>query len=120
MQTCLLPAAEPLPEPPFVYTARTQMYAHVKDPVSTCRTRVGLTAGGMKTRKHCTQERGKGEIQKHENTAHRRAGGGVGGGGGGGGRDSEIERDTHTVRKRQADTKRQRIHRLKYITNYGG
>ena len=28
----------------------------VKDPVSICRTRAGLTAGGMETRKHCMQE----------------------------------------------------------------
>ena len=45
-----------------------QMCAHVKDPISIYRTkRVGLTAGGMSTRKHCTQL------------------GGEGGGGGGGG-----------------------------------
>ena len=37
-------------------TARTHICAHVKDPISICRKRVGLTAGGMKTRKHCVQE----------------------------------------------------------------
>ena len=36
-------------------TARTQMCAHSKDPVSICRKRTGLTAGDMETRKHCTQ-----------------------------------------------------------------
>ena len=29
------------------------MCAHVKDPISICCKRVGLTAGGMETRKHC-------------------------------------------------------------------
>ena len=41
----------------------------LKIPISICRKRVGLTAGGMNTLKHCTQESGTG-----------------GGGGGGGGR----------------------------------
>ena len=41
--------------PPFVCAARTQICVHVKDPISICRKRVGLTAGGMETRKHCTQ-----------------------------------------------------------------
>ena len=36
----------------YYYTARTQIYAHAKDPVSICRKRVGLiTAGGMVTPK---------------------------------------------------------------------
>ena len=34
--------------------------AHVKDPVSICRKRVGITAGGMETRKHCTHKVGGG------------------------------------------------------------
>ena len=33
----------------FVCTARTQMCAHVKDPIYICRKRVGLTAGGIET-----------------------------------------------------------------------
>ena len=41
----------PHPPLPFVCTAGTQMCAHVKDPISICRKRVDLTAGGMKTRK---------------------------------------------------------------------
>ena len=41
----------------FVCTARTQMCAHVKDPISISRKRLGLTAGSMETRKHCTQGR---------------------------------------------------------------
>ena len=36
-------------------TTRTQICAHIKDPISICRKRIGLTAGGMETRKHCTQ-----------------------------------------------------------------
>ena len=47
-----------VPDPPLcvcVRTARTQIYAHVKDPISICYKRLGLTAGGMKTQKHCTQ-----------------------------------------------------------------
>ena len=51
---------------PFVCTAHTHMCAHVTVPISICRKRVGLTAGGIETRKYCTQ------------------GGGRGGGGGGG------------------------------------
>ena len=42
-----------MPDP----STRTQICAHVKDPTLICRTRVGLTASGMKTRKHCTQEK---------------------------------------------------------------
>ena len=34
--------------------ARTHICAHVKDPVSICCKRVGLTAGGVRTQKHCT------------------------------------------------------------------
>ena len=44
---------------PFVCTARTQICVHVKDPISICHKRVGSTAGGMETRKHCTQEEKK-------------------------------------------------------------
>ena len=40
---------------PFLCTARTQICAHVKDPISIFRKRLGLTASGMETRKHCTQ-----------------------------------------------------------------
>ena len=36
-------------------TARTQIYARVKDPISICRERVGLTAGRMETRKRGIQ-----------------------------------------------------------------
>ena len=32
------------------------MYAHVRDPTSIYRKRVGLTAGGMDTRKQCIQD----------------------------------------------------------------
>ena len=32
---------------PFVCTVRTQICAHVKDPISVCRKRVGIAAGGM-------------------------------------------------------------------------
>ena len=42
-------------DPLFVCTARTYNCAHVKDPISISRKRVGLRAGGMETRKHCTQ-----------------------------------------------------------------
>ena len=38
--------------PVRVCTARTQMCTHVKDPISICCKRVGLTDGGIKTRKH--------------------------------------------------------------------
>ena len=48
-----------VPEPPCVCTARTHMCAHVKDTISICRKRVGLTAGGIETRKHCTQKEKK-------------------------------------------------------------
>ena len=34
-------------DPPFVCTARTQICAHVKDPISICRKRIGITAAGM-------------------------------------------------------------------------
>ena len=47
---------------PLRVCARTQICAHVKDPISTCRKKVGLTAGGIKTQKHCTQ--GK-KTKKH-------------------------------------------------------
>ena len=30
--------------------------AHVTDPISICRKRVGLTAGGMETQKHCSHK----------------------------------------------------------------
>ena len=40
--------------PPSLCVLHTQMCAHVKDPISICRQRVALTAGGMETRKHCT------------------------------------------------------------------
>ena len=45
--------------PPFVCTAHTQMCPHVKDPISMCRKRVGLTASDMETQKHCTQKERK-------------------------------------------------------------
>ena len=45
-----------VPDPSFMCTARTQICAHVKNPISICRKRVGITAGGMETRKHCTQD----------------------------------------------------------------
>ena len=41
---------------PFVCTACTQMCAHVQDPISIYRKRVGLTDGGTEAPKHCTQE----------------------------------------------------------------
>ena len=44
---------------PFVCTARTHICAHVKYPISTCRKGVGLAAGCMETRKHCTQEKNR-------------------------------------------------------------
>ena len=44
-----------VPDPPFVFTARTQICEHVKDPISICRKRVDLTAGGMETQ--YTQEK---------------------------------------------------------------
>ena len=62
------------PCPPFVCAARTQICVHVKHPISICRKRVGITAGGMETRKYCTEGEGM-------------AGGG---GGGGGGRDRNM------------------------------
>ena len=43
-------------------TARTQICAHVKDPMSIGRKRVDLTAGGMETQKHCTQGKAAGYI----------------------------------------------------------
>ena len=45
-----------LPFPPFMCAARTQICVHVKDPISICRQRVGLTAGGMVTQKQCVAE----------------------------------------------------------------
>ena len=39
----------------FACTARTQICAHVKDPISICRKRIGLTAGGIETQKYRTQ-----------------------------------------------------------------
>ena len=39
--------------------AHTQICAPVKDPISICRKRVGLTAGDLETWKHCTQEKEK-------------------------------------------------------------
>ena len=42
---------------PFVCTARTHICPHVKDPISICRKRVGLTVAGMETRKHWTEEK---------------------------------------------------------------
>ena len=42
------------PPPLFVCKARTQICAHVKDPISFCRKRISLTAGSMETSKHCT------------------------------------------------------------------
>ena len=41
-------------------TARIRMCAHVKDPISIWRKRLGLTAGGIKTRKHFTGENNAG------------------------------------------------------------
>ena len=49
VQTCLCLTL------PRVRTTRTHIYAHVKDPTSICRKSVGLTGGGMHTRKHCIQ-----------------------------------------------------------------
>ena len=42
--------------PPFVCTTRTQIGAHVKDPISICRKILGFTAGSMEPQKYCTQE----------------------------------------------------------------
>ena len=42
---------------PFMSTARTQIGPHVKDPISICCKRVGLTTGGMETRKNYVLER---------------------------------------------------------------
>ena len=42
-----------------VYSTHQNICAHVKDPISICRKRVGLTAGGMKTRKHVLHTRKK-------------------------------------------------------------
>ena len=41
----------------------TQICAHVKDPKSICRKTVGLTAGGIETRKHCTKGKKKSYVQ---------------------------------------------------------
>ena len=76
-------------------TDRTaQVCAHVKDPMSICRKRVGITAGGVQseTQKYCTQGGGGGGR------------GGGGGGGGGGGiagwrRTMATDTDTVLVRK---------------------
>ena len=43
------------PPPPFVSTTGTQMWVHVKDPISIFRKRVSLTAGGMESRKQHTR-----------------------------------------------------------------
>ena len=45
--------------PPPLHTHGTQICMHVKDPISICHKRVGLTASGTETRKHCTQEKKK-------------------------------------------------------------
>ena len=55
MQTCLCLT----PPPPFVCTARTQICAQFKDPISICRKSVGLTASGTETRKHYIQDKRK-------------------------------------------------------------
>ena len=62
----LCPAESPLVQtclcltPLCVYgTIRTQICERVKDPISICRKRVGLTAGGMETRRQCTQGKKK-------------------------------------------------------------
>ena len=47
VQTCLYM------DPASCVMARTQICAHVKDPLSICRKRVGLTAGGILTHKYC-------------------------------------------------------------------
>ena len=54
-----------VPDPSFVCTTRTQMCAHVKDLISICRKRVGITAGGMETRKHYTQGKKLGSAVLH-------------------------------------------------------
>ena len=48
-----------VPDPPLVCMAHTQICAHVKDPISICHNRLGLTAGSVETRKHCTHEKKK-------------------------------------------------------------
>ena len=48
-----------VPDSPFMCTVHTQMCAHAKDSISICHKRVGLTAGGMETQKHCTQGKKK-------------------------------------------------------------
>ena len=47
------PPPPPPPNPTFVCTGRTQICAHVNDPISVCRKRVGFTASGMVTQKYC-------------------------------------------------------------------
>ena len=47
VQTCLRL------KPPFVCTARIQISAHVKNPLSICCKRVDLTVGGTVTQKYC-------------------------------------------------------------------
>ena len=47
-----------VPDPaPFAGTARTHICAHVNDPISICRKRAGLTAGGMVTHKNTAYTR---------------------------------------------------------------
>ena len=55
VQTCLCLT------PPFMYVYDTRSDLFVKDLISICRKRVGLTAGGMKTRKDYTREDKRGE-----------------------------------------------------------
>ena len=46
-----------VPNAPFARTARTQICAHVKDPLSISRKRVGLTTAVMVTQKQCIYTR---------------------------------------------------------------
>ena len=50
------------PDPPYpsLCTARTHMCAHVKDPISICRKRVGLIVGGMT--KHENTDTGENKV----------------------------------------------------------
>ena len=50
------------PDPPFVHMARTRIFAHVKDLISICCKRVGLTAGEMETGKHSTLWKNKKKL----------------------------------------------------------
>ena len=43
--------------PHFMCTTHTQICVHIKDPISICCTRVGLTAGGTKTQKRVLTEK---------------------------------------------------------------